>query len=414
MERRVHMKKRTWRAVFAVLVCAVMLMCGACGGDAQDSKKQGDAAEEVTNTPDDGNNADSSGADSGEDIVGGGSDEGGDIADGSGTDAGENTANDGSPEGNDSTDITALKEQMGFHVEGRALLDANGNPFVMRGVNHAHTWFADELGTALKAIQETGSNAVRIVLSDGGQWTKTDAQAVADILAICKNLGMVAILEVHDATGYNDVDSLLQAAEYFVEIKDVLIGTEDTCIINIANEWGGDWNSGRWREGYTQAIPMLREAGLAHTIMVDSCGWGQYGKCIGDYGREVFEADVLGNTMFSVHMYGTAGGTEKSIDDNIGYALDQDLCLVIGEFGYNHSDGDVLEDYIMARCVELEVGYLAWSWKGNGGGVEYLDLALDWNGARLSEDWGEIVINGPNGIRETAEPCTVFTAADQD
>lgn len=388
----------------AVLLSAVLLVCSACGGNAAKDAQNPENGVEQTVLSDGAGVGDHVGENAAD--AGDGRAENAPDADGGNADDG---ADDGAEaEGGTQADVSALREQMGFHVNGQTLLDANGNPFVMRGVNHAHTWFADKLGTALKAIQETGSNAVRIVLSDGGQWTKTDAQSVADILAICKNLGMVAIFEVHDATGYNDVDSLLQAAEYFVEIKDVLIGEEDYCIINIANEWGGDWNGARWCEGYSKAIPMLREAGLAHTIMVDACGWGQYGKCIGDYGREVFDADVLGNTMFSVHMYGTAGGTEQSIDENMGYALDQDLCLVIGEFGYNHSDGDVQEDYIMARCVERNVGYLAWSWKGNGGGVEYLDLSEDWSGNTLSEDWGEVVINGENGIRETAVPCTVF------
>ncbi|MCM1103567.1 MAG: glycoside hydrolase family 5 protein [Clostridium sp.] len=407
------MKKRTWGSLLGVLLLTVSLVCTACGGNAggnEDSnaartEEQENGGEVLDGSDGAGGTAgDTGSADDG--ITGIGADEAAGAA--GGTNATDEAAGEaGNPDG--AVDVSALQAQMGFRVDGRTLLDANGNPFVMRGVNHAHTWFADQLGTALKAIQGTGSNAVRIVLSDGAQWTKTDAQTVANILAICKNLGMVAIFEVHDATGYNDVDSLLQAAEYFVEIKDVLIGEEEYCIINIANEWGGDWNSTRWCEGYTQAIPMLREAGLAHTIMVDACGWGQYGKCIGDHGREVLESDILGNTMFSVHMYGTAGGTEESIDENMGYALDQDLCLVIGEFGYNHSDGDVQEDYIMARCVELNVGYLAWSWKGNGGGVEYLDLADDWNGNSLSEDWGEVAVNGPNGIRETAVPCTVFT-----
>ena len=27
-----------------------------------------------------------------------------------------------------------------FYVSGTKLMDANGQPFVMRGVNHAHTW----------------------------------------------------------------------------------------------------------------------------------------------------------------------------------------------------------------------------------------------------------------------------------
>ena len=40
--------------------------------------------------------------------------------------------------------------------------------------------------------------------------------------------------------------------------------------------------------------------------------------------------------------------------------------------------------------------------------MEYLDLALEWDGSELSADWGEIVINGANGIRETARICSVF------
>ena len=32
----------------------------------------------------------------------------------------------------------------GFKVEGTKLLDANGKEFIMRGINHAHTWYLDE------------------------------------------------------------------------------------------------------------------------------------------------------------------------------------------------------------------------------------------------------------------------------
>ena len=50
----------------------------------------------------------------------------------------------------------------GFKVEGTKLLDANGKEFIMRGINHAHTWYLDEDTTAIKAIAETGSNVVRV------------------------------------------------------------------------------------------------------------------------------------------------------------------------------------------------------------------------------------------------------------
>lgn len=62
----------------------------------------------------------------------------------------------------------------------------------------------------------------------------------------------------------------------------------------------------------------------------------------------------------------------------------------------------------MSYCREKNVGWLAWSWKGNSGGVEYLDLANDWAGKSLTE-YGNIVVNGPNGLKETSKLCTVFT-----
>ncbi|MCH5269386.1 MAG: glycoside hydrolase family 5 protein [Lachnospiraceae bacterium] len=306
-------------------------------------------------------------------------------------------------------DVEALRAQMGFYVDGTTLYDANGNPFIMRGINHAHTWYSDKLFLALDGIAATGSNCIRIVLSDGEQWSETSAETVKNIISLCKERNMIVILEVHDATGYKDKESLLAAAQYFVDIKDVLIGEEDYCIINIANEWQGNSESKIWKEAYTEAIPMLREAGLAHTILVDSSGWGQYGRCIGDAGLAVFESDPLGNVMFAVHMYGTAGGTEEKIRQNLDYALEQNLCVCVGEFGYTHSDGDVEEAYLMEYCVENGIGYIAWSWKGNSGGVEYLDLAISWDGSELSEEWGEVVINGENGIKETSQICTVFT-----
>lgn len=306
------------------------------------------------------------------------------------------------------TGVDALKEQIGFYVEGTTLYDANGNPFIMRGVNHAHTWYLSQMTTALDAIAETGSNTVRLVLADGEQWSANSANGVSVLIQMCKERDLIAVLEVHDATGNNNEESLLAAAQYFVDIKDSLIGEEDYVIINIANEWRGDRNATKWAEAYKKAIPMLRDAGLAHTIMIDCAGWGQYGKCVNDKGEEVLATDPLSNVMFSVHMYGSAGGTEEKIETNLKYATDLNLCICVGEFGYTHSDGDVKEDYLMQYCVDNEIGYLAWSWKGNGGGVEYLDIAVKWDGSELSKDWGENVVNGKNGIRETSKICTVF------
>ncbi|MBB4660295.1 hypothetical protein GGQ59_002845, partial [Parvularcula dongshanensis] len=52
-----------------------------------------------------------------------------------------------------------------------------------------------------------------------------------------------------------------------------------------------------------------------------------------------------------------------------------------------------------------------WSYSGNGGGVEDLDLVLDFDPARLSP-WGERLVNGPGGLRETSRLASVFLAAE--
>lgn len=305
----------------------------------------------------------------------------------------------------DSTEETVTG---GFHVDGTKLLDANGNEFVLRGVNHAHTWYREQDGVTLGAVAKTGSNCIRLVFSNGVQWTKDSADSLTRLINLCKQLNLIVIVEVHDGTGDDSIDTLEGIAQYWIEMKDVLIGNEAYVILNIANEWVGSWDSETWRDGYTQVIPEIREVGIENTIMVDAAGWGQYGKSIADYGQEVFDSDPLANTMFSIHMYGTSGKDESTIKENLEGVTDQNLCVCVGEFGYQHSDGDVDEAYLMQYCTEQNIGYLGWSWKGNGGGVEYLDIASSWDGSTLSADWGEVLINGEYGIKATSTICSVF------
>ncbi|MCM1054844.1 MAG: glycoside hydrolase family 5 protein [Bacteroides sp.] len=300
-------------------------------------------------------------------------------------------------------------EGAGFQVKGTSLYDAKGNEFIMRGINHAHSWFQDKLETAVPAIAKTGANTVRVVLSDGQQWERIPLEDVEKIIEICKENKLVCILEVHDLTGKDDTEGLRKVSEYWLDIKSALIGNEAYVILNIANEWVGSWDDAdMWYQGYSEAIKTLRGGGIKNTLMIDAPGWGQFAKPIDQYGEALFNEDPDKNVMFSIHMYGAAGKSPRIISSNLEYATNHGLCAVVGEFGYNHSDGDVDEEYIMEYCTEKGIGYLGWSWKGNGGGVEYLDIAEDWDGNVLSADWGDRLINGENGIRETSKLCSVF------
>ena len=306
----------------------------------------------------------------------------------------------------------AVEPKDGFYVDGSVLRDENRNPFVMRGTNYAYTWYSWDGKTeaALKEIAGYGANAVRIVLGDGDQYTKNTAGEIANLIQLCEKNKLVAIFEVHDATGKNETQPLLNAAKYFAnDIASALKGHEDTVIINIANEWQGSPNDTAWQSAYIEAVKIVRDAGLKHCIMCDAGGWGQTATTVINGGAAVLAADPEHNTMFSVHMYGYAGGTQSMIKNIMDSMITRQLCLVIGEFGYKHSDGDVDEGYIMEYAQKTNTGWLAWSWYGNGSPVEYLDMSNANAGGTLSKDWGEVVINGKNGWKATAKPCTVFT-----
>jgi len=148
----------------------------------------------------------------------------------------------------------------GFYVQNGRLYDANGNDFVMRGINHPHAWYPSRTPQALADIKSVGANAVRVVLSSGHRWTKNDANDVATIIQQCKANRLICILEVHDTTGYGEQSgavSLDVAADYWQSIQPVLVGEEAYVIINIGNEPYGNVNATGGRIGSISCARML-------------------------------------------------------------------------------------------------------------------------------------------------------------
>lgn len=298
----------------------------------------------------------------------------------------------------------------GFYTNGTSIYDANGNKFIMRGVNIAHAWYPNETETSIKAAAGKGANCVRIVCSDGKQYTKTTASELQKIIDTCKQNKVVAIVEVHDATGSDSTSDLNAAVDYWKEMKSIINNNRKYVIVNIANEWYGTWDGGAWASGYQTAIRNMRNAGIHNLLMVDCAGWGQYPDSIKYNGKSVIQADSDNNIMFSIHMYEYAGSDANTVKTNIDNALATGVPLTIGEFGFKHTNGDVDEYTIMQYCQQKGAGYMGWSWKGNGDTWAYLDLAKSWDGSNLS-DWGNTLFYGDNGISKTASTCSVFTGS---
>ena len=310
--------------------------------------------------------------------------------------------------------VAALGSQpagVGLRVDGTRVVEANGTPFVMRGVNHAHVWYQSQT-RAFADIKSFGANTVRVVLGSGQRWGPTPASEVSSVISLCKQSRLICVLEVHDTTGYGEQSgaaTLDQAATYWISVANALKGQENYVVINLGNEPFGNnaQVSATWASATSSAISRLRGAGLQHLLMADAPMWGQdWGNIMRDNAASVLNADPQRNTVFSIHMYGVYNTADK-VNAYFDAFRTAGLPLVVGEFGHNHSDGDPDEDTIMAQAQARGLGYLGWSWSGNSSDVGYLDMVNSFDPASLTP-WGERFLNGTNGVRQTSKEATIY------
>lgn len=308
----------------------------------------------------------------------------------------------------------------GIHTSGTKILDAKNNELVLRGVNYSWAWQRGHEETVIPAAKRIGCNAIRIQLSTGErqkqgvrpEWDRCEPEELERLIELCENNKLIAVFNTHDETGDDDYSSLEKAVEFWISMKEILNAHLKTVIVNVSNEWYGSWGSWPWADGYKKAIPRLREAGIRNMLLVDCAGWGQYPQSIFEAGTSVVEADPLGNMAFSIHFYEYSGGSSQAVRDNIWNALhiSKPVPLVVGEFAYAHKDGAVAWEEILSYSFEHHVGYLAWSWTGNGEGAEMCDLFADWEGTEYRES-GRCIIPSTYGITDTSKECSYFDDA---
>lgn len=301
------------------------------------------------------------------------------------------------------------------------LIDANGNNFIMKGMSVPLAWYIDPVNNSIDDVRNnTNSNCLRIVVTTG---TADNAWQTAVNNCIANKI--VPMIELHDVTGNTDENELVRMGTWWAS-KATFLKSPDVAkyvLINLANEWG-TWqtatsNGASWKNASINAIKKMRDAGIKTTIVIDAVGYGQDvddAKNIRAYAKEIQSADAgyLGasaNLLFSIHMYceWAKGGDNMDIINTI---KGSGIPIIVGEFGYQHANGgtnvcDIDEQAILNKCQSYGIGWLAWSQKGNGGGVEYLDLCTNWECSSLS-GWGNTIVNGTNGTK-TASTCTAFT-----
>jgi mannan endo-1,4-beta-mannosidase len=307
-----------------------------------------------------------------------------------------------------------LTASAGFAIKSAKLVDNNGNAFVMRGVNYPYLWFTSrDTQQDLKNIAATKANTVRIVLGSGARWSKTTGSEITKLINWCKQNKMIAVLEVHDSTGWGEESSashISNSASYWVssDVKSALQGQESYVIINIANEPFGNNKDSSYVTDTSNAIKTLRSGGLKHTLMVDGANWGQDNSgTLKSNAKAIFNADTLKNTIFSVHMYAVYGSA-STITSYMDAFKSAGMPLVVGEFGAAFQGQNVDEATIMSQAQSRGLGYLGWSWSGNSGNDAPLDIVSNFSTTLTA--WGKTLIDGSNGIKATAKVASVFSS----
>ncbi|HWO13838.1 MAG TPA: cellulase family glycosylhydrolase [Polyangiaceae bacterium] len=194
-------------------------------------------------------------------------------------------------------------------------------------------WFQNDALTWMDEIATTDSNSVRIVW----ETTRGAPDIVRAAIERAVELGMVPMVEMHDVTGSPDLTGPARMAQYYVdEMRDILLEFEPYLLINIANEWGDfQTQDADWVQAYQQAIAVLRDAGINHTLVIDASNSGQKGSVIVAEGAELLEGDPQHNVLFSKHMYQDYENPQRILDVLRG-AKAASLPIIVGEFGFQH------------------------------------------------------------------------------
>lgn len=299
------------------------------------------------------------------------------------------------------------EEYAGFKVKGRFLYDNCGEKVILRGVSNPNIWFEHNGLPQMTEIKKTGANVVRIVWQKWG-----DPKELDEAIMNCIDHDMIAMVELHDATG--DFAKLQSCVDYWIrnDVVDVLQSHEEYLLVNIANE-PGDYNVSKtnFRSSYQSAIEQMRSAGIHVPLVIDGTDWGKNINIMQSEGPALIESDPDQNLIFSVHMWWPKmyGFTEQMIINEIAESVKMGLPLIVGEFSQMHgaenelkitSENSIPYKTIIRECEKTETGYISWSWFGNSNP----NWDMTTNGTFESlYDWGlEVAVTDENSIKNTS------------
>jgi len=323
----------------------------------------------------------------------------------------------------------ALPSMASWTVKDGKVLDPNGQPFIFRGITIDHIGAPDKTVQAIKDAAVAGANAVQVEIS-ANVYTQINRpitlEQLRSVIQACKDNKVVCVLEPNDVAGYPNAygtsspDQTLGFWAY--PGRQALAGQSDYVIISIGNQALGDIRSGEYTARMQTYVRNYMSSLPGFLIMIDGSNWGQ------DTTKEMQEfatqnirdgGSFSTNLIYSVEMFDAYTDPEK-VRDYIASFAQIGAPLIIGGFAptpYYHPHApqpttavalQLPAASVMEYAQQYGAGYFAWNWSGSNN--PGLNLTTNWDANALTP-WGELAINGINGIKATAKQATHFENA---
>jgi hypothetical protein len=282
-----------------------------------------------------------------------------------------------------------------MQVSGRQLLDACGQPFVVRGVEQilgnqlppGNDWVG-----LVDQISRSGANAVRIVTSV----STLSVSNVDQVLTLVGQKGMVAFIDPLSDDSWlarSDVKTMLKKHEAYI-------------IIDAYGEPQYD-DRDSWFSEAVDALNYVRDLGYEVPLTVTANQFGRDLPSLFEYGEDILVADPLDNTFLGWQAYWGQGGYYQG---HYGYTLTEAVDAIVAsglpiQMGLDHVTDLPSEtaDYgtLMTKAQQNGIGWLWWDWYNPYGSEN--NLTRDGSAGNLTSTGNTVINSHAASISKTAK-----------
>jgi endoglucanase len=284
----------------------------------------------------------------------------------------------------------------GLHVVDSQLVDGDGEPVRLLGVNRSgaeyacvdgHGFFAGPTGRrAVAAMTAWGINAVRVPLNEHCWLGINDAptgysraryrKAVRGYVARLHRAGLYVVLDLHwnapgDLPAKQRPMADLDHAPAFWSSVARAFKDDHALVFDVYNEPHGiGWECWRdgcklsegWRTaGMQSLVDAVRETGAQQPIVATGLGWGTDLSSWLEYRPD----DPAHQLAAGVHFYDFAGCASVDCWGRTVDPVAREVPVVVTEIGERECSGAFF-DRFMSWADSADVSYLAWSWNPSG------------------------------------------------